>query len=93
MADDWAPAGWYPADLYVQRLSARDELKAVQQQLPQQAAELLEAAGDSVDRRFVKLTVPDPAWYLEPDKELGLEVPSEDDPGRWWRRRPEPLPW
>ncbi|MFG1805201.1 hypothetical protein [Streptomyces sp. NPDC049040] len=93
MADGWAPAGWYPADLYVQNLTARDGLEVVRQQLPRQEAELLEAAVDPVDRQFIKLTVPDPAWYLELDNRPKLDVPGTDDVGWWWRRRPDPLPW
>ncbi|CAG7650410.1 hypothetical protein [Actinacidiphila bryophytorum] len=91
-ADDWAPAGWYPPDLYVQTLSARDELEALQPQLPVQAAELLEAAVDLVDREFIKLTVPDPAWYLDL-RTQGLDVPDPHDAAWWWTRRPDPLPW
>ncbi|WP_329177333.1 hypothetical protein [Streptomyces sp. NBC_01477] len=93
MTDGWTPAGWYPADLYVENLRMRDKVETLQQQLPQQEAELLEAAMEPLDRRFIKMTVPDPAWYLELDRQKGLEVPDEDDIGWWWRRRPEPLPW
>lgn len=93
MTDDWAPAGWYPADLYVQNLTARDELEDLQQQLPQQAADLLEAAVDLVDRQFIKLTVPAPAWYLDLKTQPALKVPDEDNAPWWWRRRPDPLPW
>jgi hypothetical protein len=93
MADGWDPAGWYPADLYVQNLTTRDGLQAMQQQLQPQEAELLEAAVDLVDRRFIQLTVPDPAWYLKLSKEPGLDVPDTDDTGWWWDRRPDPLPW
>jgi hypothetical protein len=92
MADSWAPAGWYPADLYVQNLTTRDELEALQQQLTGQAAELLEAAVDLVDREFIKLTVPDPVWYLDL-KAQGLDVPDPHDAAWWWTRRPDPLPW
>ncbi|SHL29654.1 hypothetical protein [Actinacidiphila paucisporea] len=92
MTDHWAPAGWYPADLYAQNLIARDELEDLQQQLPQQAAELLEAAVDLVDREFIKLTVPDPAWYLDL-RTQGLDVPDPHDAAWWWDRRPDPLPW
>jgi hypothetical protein len=92
MADDWAPAGWYPADLYVQNLSARDDLEALQQQLTDQPAELLEAAVDLVDRQFIKLTVPDPVWYLDL-RAQGLDIPDPHDAAWWWTRRPDPLPW
>ncbi|WP_327290138.1 hypothetical protein [Streptomyces sp. NBC_01198] len=92
MADDWAPAGWYPADLYQELLTVRDELEALAQQLPDQAAELLEAAVDLVDREFIKLTVPDPAWYLDL-RTQGLDVPDPHDAAWWWDRRPDPLPW
>jgi hypothetical protein len=51
------------------------------------------ARGMGMGRRFIKLTVPDPAWYLELAKQPELEVPAADDAGWWWRRRPEPLPW
>lgn len=91
-ADDWAPAGWYPPDLYVQSLTARDDLEALQQQLTDQPAELLEAAVDLVDREFIKLTVPDPAWYLDL-RTQGLDVPDPHDAAWWWDRRPDPLPW
>lgn len=93
LADGWAPAGWYPADMYAECLVVRDELEVLGRQLPRRAAELLVAAVATVDREFVELTVPALAWQSELRAMPGTDVPGEEADGWWWRRRPEPLPW
>ena len=45
-----------------------------------------------MDRQFIKMTVPDPAWYLDL-RTQGLDVPDPHDAAWWWDRRPDPLPW
>ncbi|MEV1025479.1 hypothetical protein [Streptomyces sp. NPDC050264] len=93
MGDDWAPANWYPADLYLERLEARDELETIRRQLTHQAVELLKLAVEPLDARFLELTIQDGTWINElprPSKPGGATSQSHD---WWWRRRPDPLPW
>ncbi|MFE7615676.1 hypothetical protein [Streptomyces sp. NPDC057496] len=93
MADRWAPANWYPADLYLERLEARDELETIRRQLTPRVVELLESAVEPLDARFLELTVQDDDWID------GLPRPSRPGGatprtcGWWWHRRPDPLPW
>ncbi|KOV90627.1 MULTISPECIES: hypothetical protein [unclassified Streptomyces] len=87
----WAPSGWYPADLYVERLAARDKWEQLRNQLPSNVTVLLQEALEPLDALFADLTVDDTdgSFSKEP-------LPGKDDAsahGWWWNRRPEPLPW
>ncbi|NEB81193.1 hypothetical protein G3I40_39200 [Streptomyces sp. SID14478] len=93
MGDGWGPAGWYPAELYLERLEARDELEAVQQQLTPQAVELLKPAVEPLDERFEELTVQDDAWVAELTQSAKAGLTTSEGQGLWWQRRPDPLPW
>ncbi|MET8246177.1 hypothetical protein ABZV31_18180 [Streptomyces sp. NPDC005202] len=59
MEAGWAPSGWFPPDLYRERLEARDELEQVRHQLPENAAALLRNALEPLDALFAELTVED----------------------------------
>ncbi|MET9700922.1 hypothetical protein ABZY31_28970 [Streptomyces sp. NPDC006529] len=91
MESGWAPLDWYPADLYRERLEARDELAGIGARLPRDVADLLAKALEQLDGRFTAATAEDPSGSLH--RELtggsveGLAV------GWWWRRRPDPTPW
>ncbi|MEU9478553.1 hypothetical protein [Streptomyces sp. NPDC048191] len=87
----WAPSGWYPSDLYRQRLEARDKLEQVRGQLPENVAAQLQNALEPLDALFVELTVEDTGGLL--DKELARTEGAASDRGWWWNRRPDPLPW
>ncbi|MGW5342377.1 hypothetical protein [Streptomyces sp. NPDC004050] len=86
----WAPSGWYPADLYRERLQARDELDTFGTRLPHEVTELLGKALEELDRRFAAATIEDPSGSLR--KEL-VGASAEEIPGWWWHRRPHPTPW
>ncbi|KPI15468.1 hypothetical protein OV450_2606 [Actinobacteria bacterium OV450] len=92
MESGWAPAGWYPASLYRERLEARDELSGIGARLPREVSELLGEALAELDRRFAAATEADPSGGLR--RELTGE-PAARTPvgGWWWRRRPDPRPW
>jgi hypothetical protein len=85
----WSPSGWFPPDLYRERLEARDELEQRRDQLPQNVAALLQNALEPLDALFAQLTVEDTDLLR---KELR---PDDSAPTHawWWNRRPDPLPW
>ncbi|MFD9630658.1 hypothetical protein [Streptomyces violascens] len=88
----WAPSGWYPADLYRERLVARDALADVLHRLPRDVAMLLNEALERLDRRFVAATTEDVSGDLR--RQLSGTPTSEQVPtGWWWHRRPDPVPW
>ncbi|MEU6589723.1 hypothetical protein ABZ923_10945 [Streptomyces sp. NPDC046881] len=87
----WAPSGWYPPDLYGERLEVRDELEQVRTQLPQDLAALIRDSLGSLDALFAELTVDDTGGLLR--KELLPAEGTASSHGWWWNRRPEPLPW
>ncbi|MER5728953.1 hypothetical protein ABT084_11570 [Streptomyces sp. NPDC002138] len=91
MESGWAPSGWYPADLYRERLEARDELAGAGALLPRGVAELLAEALEQLDGRFTAATAEDPSGSLHQEltggSTEGLTV------GWWWLRRPDPAPW
>lgn len=87
----WAPSGWYPADLYMERLSARDKLEQLRNQLPLNVTVLLQNALESLDDLFADLTVDDTDGLLGKEPLPGQDAASAH--GWWWDRRPEPLPW
>ncbi|MEU6507609.1 hypothetical protein [Streptomyces sp. NPDC046942] len=91
MDASWAPSGWYPSDLYRQRLESRDKLEQVRGQLPENVAALLQNALEPLDALFVELTVEDTGGLL--DKELTHTEGAASERGWWWNRRPDPLPW
>ncbi|MGW0766899.1 hypothetical protein [Streptomyces sp. NPDC002676] len=91
MAADWAPSGWYPADLYRERLEARDKLEQVRSRLPQNVATLLQTALESLDALFAELTVDDTGGLLREEPAGTEDVASAR--GWWWNRRPASLPW
>ncbi|MFE6105176.1 hypothetical protein ACFVQ4_35255 [Streptomyces laurentii] len=86
----WAPSGWYPADLYRERLEARDELAVIGARLPSSVTELLDKALEELDSRFTAATEDDPSESLL--KELTGDS-SRSSAGQWWHRRPDPTPW
>ncbi|MET8767704.1 hypothetical protein [Streptomyces sp. NPDC004658] len=87
----WAPSGWYPPDLYGERLEVRDELEQVRTRLPQDLTVLLRDSLASLDALFAELTVDDTGGLLR--KELLPAEGAASSHGWWWDRRPEPLPW
>jgi hypothetical protein len=87
----WAPSGWYPPDLYCERLEVRDELEQVRSQLPQNVDALLQNALEPLDAVFAELTADDPGGLL--GKELARAGGATSGHGWWWNRRPDPLPW
>ncbi|MFJ6484423.1 MULTISPECIES: hypothetical protein [unclassified Streptomyces] len=87
----WAPTGWYPADLYRERLEARDDLARIGARLPPEVRRLLDDAVEGLDLRFVRATEEDPSGSLI--EELTGRPPGRDPFGRWWYRRPTPVPW
>lgn len=92
MESGWAPSGWYPAELYRERIQARDALADLGSRLPGDAAVLLGAALERLDRRFAAATEEDATGVLR--KELwGDAAPDQVPGGWWWHRRPDPAPW
>ncbi|MEU6665275.1 hypothetical protein [Streptomyces sp. NPDC046727] len=91
MESAWAPSGWCPPDLYLERLEVRDELERVSEQLPAAVSALMQNALESLDALFVELTVDDTGGLLR--KELLPAEGAASAHGWWWNRRPEPLPW
>lgn len=87
----WAPSGWYPSDLYGERLEVRDELEQVRTRLPQDLTVLLRDSLAPLDALFAELTVDDTGGLLR--KELLPAEGAASSHGWWWDRRPEPLPW
>ncbi|WP_314250550.1 hypothetical protein [Streptomyces sp. DSM 40907] len=88
----WAPSGWYPADLYRERLEARDELARIGAQLPPEVRRLLDRTVAGLDVRFTRATEEDPSGRLA-EELAGGRSPGRAGLGRWWYRRPDPLPW
>ncbi|MFF3774012.1 hypothetical protein [Streptomyces sp. NPDC002232] len=86
----WAPSGWYPADLYRERLEARDELAGIGARLPREVTELLDEALEELDSRFAVATAEDPSGSLRRELTGATEQTSV---GWWWQRRPDPTPW
>ncbi|MFE7181181.1 hypothetical protein [Streptomyces erythrochromogenes] len=92
MESGWAPSGWYPAELYRERLQARDALADVGSCLPGEVALLLGDTLERLDRRFAEATEEDATGILH--KELsGDSSPDQVPSGWWWYRRPDPVPW
>ncbi|MEU2061873.1 hypothetical protein [Streptomyces sp. NPDC013455] len=91
MESAWAPSGWCPPDLYLERLEARDDLERVSEQLPATVSALMQNALESLDTLFAELTVDDTGGLLR--KELLPAEGAASAHGWWWNRRPEPLPW
>ncbi|PWK70414.1 hypothetical protein BCL76_105368 [Streptomyces sp. CG 926] len=92
MESGWAPSGWYPADLYRERLEARDELARIGAGLPPEVRRLLDDAVAGLDLRFVRATEEDPSGRLV-EELTGGRPPGRAGLGRWWYRRPDPAPW
>ncbi|MFF9392741.1 hypothetical protein [Streptomyces griseoluteus] len=90
MEADWAPSGWFPPDLYLERLEARDELEQTSKQLRETAAALLQYALESLDELFAQMTVEDTGQLC---RELARTKGIAPGNGWWWNRRPDPLPW
>ncbi|SED38979.1 hypothetical protein SAMN05216483_3737 [Streptomyces sp. 2131.1] len=82
MESGWAPSGWYPADLYRERLEARDALAERAGELPAVVAARLGEVLRELDAIFVAGTEDDPDGSLR-----GRHA------GWWWYRRPVPAPW
>ncbi|WP_223185243.1 hypothetical protein [Streptomyces sp. CBMA152] len=91
MESAWAPSGWYPADLYRERLEARDELAGIGARLPREVTELLGTAREELDRRFVAATAEDPSGSLR--RELTGASADPASVNWWWHRRPKHTPW
>uniref|UniRef100_A0AAU2V678 Uncharacterized protein n=1 Tax=Streptomyces sp. NBC_00003 TaxID=2903608 RepID=A0AAU2V678_9ACTN len=92
MESGWAPSGWYPAELYRERLEARDALADLINRLPRDVAVLLNEALDELDRRFVAATTEDISGDLW--RQLSSASTTGQAPaGWWWHRRPDPVPW
>ncbi|AWZ04604.1 MULTISPECIES: hypothetical protein [unclassified Streptomyces] len=91
MESGWAPSGWYPADLYRERLEARDELARIGARLPGEVAELLDGALEDLDCRFVAATDGDASGSLYREL-MGVSV-EPGMAGWWWQRCPNPRPW
>ncbi|MGW7075211.1 hypothetical protein [Streptomyces sp. NPDC054866] len=91
VASGWAGSGWYPPDLYRERLQARDGLEVFPAQLPPAAMAVLQRGLQQLDSAYVGLTAEDGQGLLA-GLLLGPE-PQSVQLGWWWRRRPEPLPW
>ncbi|WP_330458945.1 hypothetical protein OIB37_19865 [Streptomyces sp. NBC_00820] len=60
-------------------------------QLPPDVASLLRDALEPLDALFAGLTVDDTGSLLR--EELGRPHGAATEYGRWWDRRPDPLPW
>ncbi|MFE5595234.1 hypothetical protein [Streptomyces sp. NPDC056549] len=86
----WAPSGWYPVDLYRERLEARDELAGIGARLPREVTELLDRALEELDSRFAAATAEDPSGCLRRELTGAFEQTSV---GWWWHRCPVPTPW
>ncbi|MEV6114368.1 hypothetical protein AB0L59_18090 [Streptomyces sp. NPDC052109] len=87
MAGDWAPSGWYPADLYRDRVACRGKPAEPGVQLHPALRARLSDALTELDALFTAHTVEDPG-ALRPEPDNG--VPAH---GWWWDHRPDPLPW
>ncbi|MEV6675650.1 hypothetical protein AB0N09_02125 [Streptomyces erythrochromogenes] len=92
MESGWAPSGWYPAELYRERLQARDELAGLGSRLPGEVAVLLGETLERLDRRFAAATEEDTTRALHEELSGGA-APDRVPGGWWWHRRPDPAPW
>ncbi|MFF9602786.1 hypothetical protein ACF1GY_10935 [Streptomyces sp. NPDC014684] len=90
MEAGWAPGGWFPSDLYLERLEARDELDEVSDRLPESVTSLLGNALAPLDTLFTRMTVADTDQVC---RELARAQGITPGRGWWWDRRPDPLPW
>ncbi|MEU1704759.1 hypothetical protein ABZ478_05070 [Streptomyces sp. NPDC005706] len=90
MEAGWAPSGWYPSDLYLERLEARDELVQASDRLPEAVTALLGNALAPLDTLFTQMTVEDTDQLCRELARARGIVPGH---GWWWDRRPDPLPW
>lgn len=90
MGAGWAPGGWFPSDLYVERLGARDELDEVGDRLPKSVTALLGNALAPLETLFTRMTVEDTDQVC---RELARARGIAPGRGWWWDRRPDPLPW
>ncbi|WP_031153335.1 hypothetical protein [Streptomyces erythrochromogenes] len=92
MESGWAPSGWYPAELYRERLQARDVLADIGSLLPGEVSVLLDETLERLDGRFAAATEDDEMGLLR--KELSVDTSLDQAPtGWWWHRRPAPVPW
>ncbi len=80
MESAWAPSGWCPPDLYLERLEARDELERLSGQLPGTVSALMQNALESLDALFAELTVDDTGGLLRKEL-LSAEAPRHTDGG------------
>ncbi|AOR32002.1 hypothetical protein BFF78_13905 [Streptomyces fodineus] len=87
LADDWAPSGWCPAELYRERLECRDELEELGPRLHPAGRARLHEALAGLDVLFTAHTVDAPG-ILRPIPDNGIRAH-----GWWWDRLPDPLPW
>ncbi|MFE5724039.1 hypothetical protein [Streptomyces erythrochromogenes] len=92
MESGWAPSGWYPAELYRERLQARDALAELGSRLPGEVAVVLGETLERLDRRFAAATEEDATGALRKEL-LGDAAPDQVPGGWWWYRRPDPAPW
>ncbi|MEU6300036.1 hypothetical protein [Streptomyces erythrochromogenes] len=93
MESGWAPSGWYPDDLYRERLQARDALAELGSRLPGEVAALLGETLERLDRRFAAATEEDATGTLHKELLGGDAAPGRVPGGWWWHRRPDPAPW
>ncbi|MFI1285027.1 hypothetical protein ACH4U5_30450 [Streptomyces sp. NPDC020858] len=91
MESGWAPSGWYPAELYRERLEARDALADIGSRLPGDVTQLFNEALEQLDRCFAAATAEDAAGLLR--RELMGASFEQAPAGWWWLRRPNPVPW
>ncbi|MFE1900850.1 hypothetical protein [Streptomyces yangpuensis] len=92
MESGWAPSGWYPAELYRERLQARDALADIAGRLPAEVAVLFGETLERLDGRFAAATEEDATGILRKEL-LGVAFPGRVPGGWWWHRRPDPVPW
>lgn len=91
MESRWAPSGCYPAELYRERLEARDALADLATRLPRDVTLLLDEALGQLDRRFLAGTAEDVAGLIR--QEFADALFEGNPAGWWWNRCSEPAPW